>query len=73
VNRVRGDRLWVDYIVKRRHADALVERKYSEFVSVNLDPDLPPRKLYENLRRLGVNSPERFNDDIDVELLSSFV
>jgi hypothetical protein len=38
VNRVRGDRLWVDYIAKRRHADALVKRKYTEFVSVNLDP-----------------------------------
>jgi hypothetical protein len=44
----------------------LVERKYSEFVSVNLDPGLPPRKLYDNLRRLGViNGSERFNGDVD--------
>jgi hypothetical protein len=50
VNRVRGDRLWVDYISKGRHAAALVERKYSKFVSVNLGPGLPPRKLYDNLR-----------------------
>jgi hypothetical protein len=28
--------LWVDYIANRRHADALVERMYSEFVSVTL-------------------------------------
>jgi hypothetical protein len=57
-----------------RHADALVERKYSQFVSVNLDPDLSPRKLYDNnLRRLGViNGPERFNGDVDVERPSSF-
>jgi hypothetical protein len=60
VNRVRGDRLWADYIAKRRHADALVEKKYSEFVPDNLDPSLPPRKLYYNLRRLG---PKRFNGD----------
>jgi hypothetical protein len=73
VNRVRVDRLWVDYIAKRRHADALVERKYSEFVSVNLDPGLPPKKLYDNLRRLGViNGPERSNGDVDVDRLSSF-
>jgi hypothetical protein len=66
VNRVRGDRLvrlWVHYIAKRRHADALVERKYSQFVSMNLDPGVPPRKLNDNLRRLGViNGPERFSD-----------
>jgi hypothetical protein len=32
---------------------------YSELVSVNLDPGLPPRKLYDNLRRLGaINGPE---------------
>jgi hypothetical protein len=33
VNKVRGYRLWVNFIAKRRHADTLVERKYSEFVS----------------------------------------
>jgi hypothetical protein len=51
-----------------------MERKYSEFALVNLDPDgLPPNKLYENLRRLGViNDPEKFNGDFDVERLSSF-
>jgi hypothetical protein len=38
VNKARGDRLWVDYIAKRRHADALVKRKYTEFVSIDLDP-----------------------------------
>jgi hypothetical protein len=44
VNRIRGDRLCM-CVAKRRHADAVVERKYSEFVSVNLDPGLPLRKL----------------------------
>jgi hypothetical protein len=33
---------------------------------------LPPRTLYDNLRRLGViNCPERFNG-VDVERLSNF-
>jgi hypothetical protein len=50
-----------------------VERKYSQFVSINLDLSLPPRKLYDNLRRLGViNGPERFSGDVDVERLSNF-
>jgi hypothetical protein len=67
VNRVRGDRLWVDFFAKRRHASAFVERKYSEFVSVNLDPGFPTRKFFDNLRKLGViNGPERFDGDIDV-------
>jgi hypothetical protein len=50
-----------------------VERKYSQFVSINLIHGLPPRKLYDNLRRLGViNGPERFSGDVDVKRLSSF-
>jgi hypothetical protein len=66
------DCLWVDYIAIR-HADALVERKYSQFVSINLDPGLPPKKLYDNLRRLGfINGLDRFIGDVDVEWLSSF-
>jgi hypothetical protein len=65
--------LWVDYIAKRQHADTLVERKYFQFVSINLDPGLPPKKLYDNLRRLGViNGPEKFNGDDHVERFSSF-
>jgi hypothetical protein len=64
--------LRVDYIVKHRHADALVERKYPEFVSVNLDPGLLPRKLYDNLRKLGViYRAEKFGD-VDVQRLSYF-
>jgi hypothetical protein len=55
VNRVRDDCMWVDYFAKR-NADAFVERKYSQFVSINLDPGLPPKKLYDNLRRLGFNN-----------------
>jgi hypothetical protein len=44
-----------------------MERKYSEFVSVHLDPGLPPKKLYDNLRKLGViNGPKRFNGDVYV-------
>jgi hypothetical protein len=44
---------------------------YSEFVSVNLDLGLPPKKLYDNLRRPGVI--ERFNGDVDVERLSNYL
>jgi hypothetical protein len=54
INRVRGDRLWILYVQKRRYAEGLVERKYGGFVSVILDHSLPHRKLYQNLRRLGV-------------------
>jgi hypothetical protein len=53
INRVRGDKLGILYIRKRRYADGLVERKYGDFVSVNLDTSLPQWKLYQNLRGLG--------------------
>jgi hypothetical protein len=63
INRVRGGRLWILYVRKRRYDDGLVERKYGGFVSVNLDPSLPQQKLHTNLRRLGVvNALEPLKD-----------
>jgi hypothetical protein len=73
VSRVRGDRLWILYVQKRRYSDGLVERKYGGFVSVNLDPSLPQRKLYQNLRGLGiVNASERPQVEMDVERLNNY-
>jgi hypothetical protein len=46
VNRVKGDR-------RRRIAKSLLDGHRSTFVSINLDPDLPPKKLYSNLCQLG--------------------
>jgi hypothetical protein len=63
MNRVKGGRLWILYVRKRRYADGLVERKYGGFVSVKLDPSLPQRKLHSHLRRLGVvNALEPLKD-----------
>jgi hypothetical protein len=42
-------------------------------VSVNLDPSLPQRKLYQNLRGLEVvNAPERVQVEMDVERLNNY-
>jgi hypothetical protein len=42
-------------------------------VSVNLDPSLPQRKFYQNLRGLGVvNAPERLQVEMDAERLNYF-
>jgi hypothetical protein len=42
-------------------------------VSVNLDPSLLQRKLYQNLRGLGfVNAPERPQVEMDVERLNNY-
>jgi hypothetical protein len=38
-----------DYIAKRQHANALVEREYSKFVLVNLNPGLPPNNKVRRL------------------------
>jgi hypothetical protein len=40
ITRIRGNRLRILYVRKRRYADGLVERKYGGFVSVNLDSTL---------------------------------
>jgi hypothetical protein len=73
IRRGRGDRLWILYVQKRRYADGLVEREYGGFVSVYLDPSLPQRKLYQNLRVLGfVNAPERPQVELDVERLNNY-
>jgi hypothetical protein len=61
INRVRGGRLWILYVQKRRNA-------------VNLDPSLPQRKLYQNLRGLEViNAHERLQVEMDVGLNNYFV
>jgi hypothetical protein len=38
----------------------------SAFVSINLDPDLPPKKLCSNLRQLGViNGSNKVEVEVD--------
>jgi hypothetical protein len=45
----------------------------SAFVSINLDPDLPPKKLYSNLRQLGViNGSDKVEVEVDVERMNQF-
>jgi hypothetical protein len=57
----------------RRYADSLVERKYAGFVSEKLDPSLPQRKLYQNLRGLEVvNAPEKLQVEMDLERLNNY-
>jgi hypothetical protein len=54
VNRVKGDRNWLTFANRRRIAKSLLDAHRSAFVSINLDPDLPPKKFYSNLLQLGV-------------------
>jgi hypothetical protein len=49
VNRVKGDRNWLAFTDRRRTAESLLDACFPAFVSINLDPDLPPKKLYSNL------------------------
>jgi hypothetical protein len=54
-------------------ADELVKRKYGGFVSVNLDPSLPQRKLYHKLLELEVvNAPEKLQVAMDVDRLNNY-
>jgi hypothetical protein len=73
VNRVKGDRNWLAFADRRMIAKYLLDARRSAFVSVNLDPDLPPKKLYSNLRQLGViNGSNRVEDEVDVERMNQF-
>jgi hypothetical protein len=65
--------MWGVYAEKRRLAGRLSDASHSRFVEVNLDPALPPRKLYNNLRELGViNSSSRGSVAVDFERIDDF-
>jgi hypothetical protein len=49
VKRVKDDRNWLAFADRRRTAESLLDARLSAFVSINLDPDLTPKKLYSNL------------------------
>jgi hypothetical protein len=73
VNRVKGDRNWLVFADRRRIAKGLLDARRSAFVSINLDPDLPPKKLYSNLRQLGViNGSNKVEVEVDVVRMNQF-
>jgi hypothetical protein len=57
----------------RRIAKNLLDARRSAFVSINLDPDLPPKKLYLNLRQLDIiNGSNKVEMEVDVERMNQF-
>jgi hypothetical protein len=52
MNRVKGDRNWLAFADRRKIAKSLLDARRSAFVSINSNPDLPPKKLYSNRRQL---------------------
>jgi hypothetical protein len=68
VNRVKGDRNWLAFTDRRRIAKSLLDAHRSAFMSINSNPDLPPKKLYSNLCHLGViNGSNKVKVGFDVE------
>jgi hypothetical protein len=73
-NRTKGDRNWLAFADRCRIAKSLLDTRRSVFVSINLDPDLPPKKLYSNLRQLGViNGSNKVEVEVDVERMINFL
>jgi hypothetical protein len=73
VNRVKGDRNWLVFADRCRIAQSLLDARRSAFVSIKLDPDLPPKKLQSNLRQLGVtNGSNKVEVEVDVERMNQF-
>jgi hypothetical protein len=73
VNRVKSDRNWLVFADIRRIAKRLLDARRTAFVSINLDPDLPPKRFYSNLRQLGViNESNKVEVEVDVERMNQF-
>jgi hypothetical protein len=49
-----------------------LDARRSAVVSINLDPDLPPKKLYSNLRQLGVIDGSNKVEAVDVKRMNQF-
>jgi hypothetical protein len=65
VNRFKGDRNWLAFVDRRSFANSLLDARHSVFVSIILDPDLFPKKLYSNLRQLGViNGSNKVEEEV---------
>jgi hypothetical protein len=54
----------------RRIAKSLLDARRFAFVSIDLDPDLPPKKMYSNLRQLGVIN--KVEVEVHVERMNQF-
>ncbi len=54
INRRKGDRNWIFYILKRKEAKKLIVLNHSKFVNKNLDPNLSSKQLFQNLRKFGI-------------------
>jgi hypothetical protein len=62
-----------EYEESRRIAKSLLDAHRSTFLSINLDPDVPPKKLYSNLRQLGIiNESSKVEMEVDVERMNQF-
>jgi hypothetical protein len=67
----RRDRL--AFVDRRRIVKSLLNTRRSAFVSVNLDPDFSPKKLYLNLCQLGIiNGSNKVEMKVDVERMNQF-
>jgi hypothetical protein len=69
----QGRSYWLAFADRRRFAKSLLDARRSALVSINLDPDLRPKKLYSNLRQLGViNGSNKVEMEVDVERMNQF-
>jgi hypothetical protein len=72
INKLKGDNNWKFFTEKRRVAKRLTVYHHSNFVTSNLDPRLPSKKLFDNLRKFGiVKSKKSTKFDVNVDDLSN--
>jgi Reverse transcriptase (RNA-dependent DNA polymerase) len=74
IHRIKDDRdrNWRDFREKRRLAKRVTVRKHSKFVGQYLNPRLPPKKLFTNLRKFGlIKCKNNQKVDVDAEQLSN--
>lgn len=74
-NRERGDNQWVEYIRKRDRVSSLISAAKKRYGDQHFDPNLPPKKLWSNLRREGVHNNAKMTDpagEVDANELNTF-
>lgn len=74
-NRDHGDNQWLDFVRKRDRANPLIFDAKKRYTEQNFDQNLPPKKLWNNLRREGIHNNAKKTEPaegVDADELNTF-
>ena len=68
--RNRSNHNWSQYLVARKHASMLTNAAKCNYYKSKLDPDLPPKNLWSNLKSVGIGNKKSLNCSADANSLN---